>query len=231
MRRYIPERTKQRARTLRRQGRSIGQIANDVLVAKSTVYEWVRSMSNERKYALMGRQKWIREIQPLGALAQKRKREEKIQKIVTETKQEINSLDIGSTTKKAMLAMLYWSEGCKGRGPLVFVNTDPRRMKLFITLLRHCYHIDECRLRVRLHLHWYHNEAKVKKFWSALLSIPETQFMKTYRKDRSKEKTFRRNFGGICFLRYNNDYLREQIVHFSLALGEHLTGSIHVPVA
>ena len=104
-------------------------------------------------------------------------------------------------------------------------------MSLFITLLRECYKIDESKFRVRLHLHFYHREKDVKIFWSQLLKIPESQFTKTYRKYRSQEKTFRRNFGGICFLKYNSDDLRERIVQFALALGEKITGQIDVPVA
>ena len=120
--------------------------------------------------------------------------------------------------------MLYWSEGSKGRGMLTFANTDPRLMLLFITLLRNCYSLDESKFRVRIHIHWYHKEKNVKQFWSELLKIPEHQFTKTYHKKRSKEQVFRKNVGGICFLIYNSDYLREQLVHYSYALGEKITG-------
>ena len=104
-------------------------------------------------------------------------------------------------------------------------------MALFIKLLRNNYKVDESKLRVRLHLHDYHDENLVRKFWSGLLSIPETQFGKIYRKQRSKEKTFRKNFGGICFLRYNSVHLKDEIITYAYTLGERVTGKVHVPVA
>ena len=72
---------------------------------------------------------------------------------------------------------------------------------------------------------------KVKKYWSELLNIPEIQFHKTYRKKRSKERVFRKNIGGICFLYYNSDYLREQVVHYAYTFGEKITGKIEALVA
>ena len=61
-----------------------------------------------------------------------------------------------------------------------------------------------------MHLYYYHREKEIKTFWSKLLNIPENQFEKTYRKYRSKEKTFRRNFGGICFIKYYDVYLKSR---------------------
>lgn len=231
MRRDIPIELKNKAIELRKNGDSIGAIAKNLGVSKSTAYEWTKSMEGAARFAQIGRERWIKELQPLGAQGQKRKRELKVERIIIEAKQEVAHVSQNLEMKKAMLAMLYWAEGSKGRGMLTFANTDPRLLLLFITLLRNCFQIDESKFRVRLHLHWYHRERVVKKYWSELLHIPENQFTKTYHKKRSKEKIFRKNIGGICFLVYNSDYLREQIVRYSFALGEKFTGKVSVPVA
>ncbi len=127
--------------------------------------------------------------------------------------------------------MLYWAEGTKVRGTLQFANTDPRLILLFVSLLRLCYKLDESKFRIRLHLHYYHKAREVKNFWSKLLNISTTQFEKTYRKSRSKEKTFRRNFGGICFIKYHSVYLKEKIIQYAYVLGEKIVGTVNVPVA
>ncbi|MBI3955651.1 hypothetical protein HY339_00160 [Candidatus Gottesmanbacteria bacterium] len=225
-----PEEIKESAKNLRKQGHSFGQLTKEFGVAKSTLHQWVRGVKRPEKFTRRDRIRWIKKIQPLGSQAQRRKREQMIDQVIQEVKQEVTVLSLGEETQKAMLAMLYWSEGSKGRGTLSFANTDPRLMLLFITLFRRCYSINEQKLRVRLHLHWYHKARKVRTFWSKLLQIPEAQFQKVYRKKRSKEKTFRMNFGGICFLRYNNERFREKLIHFSYALGERVTGKIDVPV-
>lgn len=222
MRRNISQEVKNKAAQLRKNGYSIGQISKELFLAKSTIHQWVKTLEGAAYYAKLGRKKWLKEIQPMGALAQRKKREKKITFIELEVQDEISRLQRTPDLEKSVLSALYWAEGSKGRGMLSFANTDPRLMALFITLLRRSYHIDESKFRIRMHLHWYHKEREVKKYWSELLKIPKSQFTKTYHKRRSKEKVFRKNIGGICFLIYNSDYLREQIVHFGYALGEKL---------
>jgi len=118
--------------------------------------------------------------------------------------------------------MLYWAEGTKlpKNAQIEFANTDPRMAFLFITLLRKCYTLDEEKLKARLHLHHYHDIKKAEKFWSELLDIPLKQFYKVYIKPRSKTKKFRRNFMGICFIRYGNTDLKHRILNTAYAIQE-----------
>ncbi len=231
MRRRISIEIKNLAVKLRKKGGSIGAIAKSLDISKSTAYEWTKNIEGAARFAEIGRKRWIKEIQPLGALGQRKKRKKKIAQIEAEVQKELQQFHLTPELGKAVLVSLYWAEGSKGRGMLKFANTDPRLMSLFITLLRENYVLDERKFRVGLHLHWYHQEKKVKKYWSELLEIPEIQFHKVYRKKRSKERVFRKNIGGICFLYYNSDYLREQVVHYAYTFGEKITGKIEALVA
>jgi len=231
MRHYWDDSVKEKAKQLREKGYSFGQLTKELSVSKSTLHQWIRGIQRPSKFTALDRKRWIKEIQPLGAQGNHKKRMDKIAFIIEEAKQEIITFNVTKDVKKAMLAMLYWSEGSKGRGMLVFANTDPRIMVLFITLLRDVFKLEESKFRIRIHIHWYHKEKFVKQYWSNLLQIPLSQFEKTYHKKRSKEKTFRKNVGGICFLKYNSDYLREQIVQYMVLLGEKFTGEIVVPTA
>ncbi len=222
---------KDKAKLLRKKGYSYGQLTKELKVAKSTLHQWIRGVKRPAKFSKLDRIRWIKEIQPLAAQGNKRKRERAINEIIHEAKIETDKLKISQEMKKAILAMLYWAEGSKVRGILQFANTDPKLILLFVNLLRSCYKLDESKFRIRLHLHYYHRVKKVKKFWSELLNIPLSQFSKIYRKSRSKEKTFRRNFGGICFVKYNSVYLKEKIVQYAYALGEKMVGKVNVPVA
>lgn len=222
---------KNKAKLLRKQGYSYGQLNRELKVAKSTLHQWIRGIKRPAKFSELDRLRWVKEIQPMAVRANIKKREEKIKKIIFGVKSEVDKQKIDQGFKKAILSMLYWAEGTKVKGVLVFANTDPRMILLFITLLRSCYELDESKLRVRLHLHYYHKEKEIKKYWSELLNIPLNQFSKTYRKLRSKEKTFRRNFGGICFVKYNSVYLKEKIIQYGYALGERIAGKVKVPVA
>lgn len=222
---------KEKAKLLRKKGYSYGQLNKELKIPRSTLHQWVHGIKRPVKFTRLDRIRWIKEIQPLGAQGNHMRREKNIQKITNETKSEIAELQINQETKKAVLSALYWAEGTKVTGGMCFANTDPKLILLFVNLLRSCYKLDENKFRVRLHLHYYHRVKKVKTFWSSLLNIPTSQFEKIYRKSRSKEKTFRKNFGGICFIKYHSTYLKEKIVQYGYAFGEKITGKVEVPVA
>ena len=76
---------------------------------------------------------------------------------------------------------LYAGEGSKRDGAVKFANTDPRLVAFYCAWLRRFFEIDEARLRVRLYLHEGLDLAASIAFWSALTSIPPSQFLKPCR--------------------------------------------------
>ncbi len=231
LRTHWPAEIKDQAKSLRTQGFSYGQLSKKLGIARSTLHQWVRGIKRPEKFTLQDRIRWIKEIQPLGADMNRRKRREFLEGIDSKIRMEMKKINLSSELEMVVLAMLYWTEGAKGRGVLKFANTDPRLVALFLKLLRRNCQIDEGRLRLRLHLHDYHDEDKLKEFWSNLLSIPLSQFHKTYRKERSKNKTFRKNFGGICFLSYNSVHLKDELLMYGFVWGEKIAGKIVAPIA
>ena len=222
---------REKSRKMRIEGFSLGNISKKLGIPKSTLSLWLKEMPKPENLFYTNQKEWMAKIRVLAADANKKKRQKMIEKISDEVRKDVEIWDLSSPQiQKAMLATLYWAEGTKGRDVLQFANTDPHLMLLFVTMLRNNFELDQSKFRVRLHLHYYHREKEVKKFWSQLLNIPESQFNKTYRKHRSKERTFRRNIGGICFIKYNSVYLQERLMSYAHLLAEKLTGKIKVPV-
>jgi transcriptional regulator with XRE-family HTH domain len=229
MRQYS-RKIRETTREMRRNGLSLGDISRKSGVSKSTLSLWVRDIPKPLNLNYTNQKEWLKQIRVLAILANKEKRRNVSFQIGFEVKNDLEKWKLGSPEiQKAILAVLYWAEGTKGREIIQFANTDPRLALLFVTLLRNNFSLDESKFRVRLHLHYYHREKEVKKYWSNLLNIPENQFNKTYRKLRSKEKTFRRNTGGICFIKYNSVYLQERIMDYAYLLAEKLTEKIKSP--
>ncbi len=145
--------------------------------------------------------------------------EEKISEAVTKELRKVAFSN--KTVQKLLLAMLYWAEGSKHEkvSGVRFVNTDPVLAHLYLKLLRNCYMIDEGRLKVRLHLHEYHNQKEAVRFWSKLLKIPKERFGKLYIKKRiGDQKKKRENFKGICFIYYSEGVIRKELMEIARQL-------------
>ena len=76
---------------------------------------------------------------------------------------------------KMFLALLYWGEGAKTDKRLAFINSDPKLIKTYLSLLRAAFDIKEEKLIAWLHLHSYHNRSEMITFWSGVTGIDKNQ--------------------------------------------------------
>lgn len=213
-----------KAKLLRSQGHSYGQLVNELHIPKSTLHLWIHGIKRQKHFTDQEKIRWAKTIQPTGARANHQKRLNKITEINEKINQELSNYAFDNSACKAMLAMLYWAEGSKGRHDcLTLANTDPTLHKLYITLLRQCYPLNEGKFRLRLHLHYYHNENVVKSFWSNHLNLPLGLYQKTYWKPRNTNKRFRQNQYGICFVRYYDIYLKEELLRLGVAIADKIS--------
>jgi len=110
---------------------------------------------------------------------------------------------ISSEQARLFAALLYGCEGCKypSSSTVSFVNSDPQLSKTFISLLRKGFVLKEAKFRVHLQIHTTHDFENVKEFWSNLLNIPKSQFIKpTITVPRGKMR--RQHYMGTCSIRY-----------------------------
>ena len=147
------------ARQWRAQAWTLGAIAAEVGVARSTVSLWVRDVTFTPRPRNRGapsqrvhpqQEARLREIQAL--------RDEGVARI-------------GELSRKEHLvagAALYAGEGAKTDGVVKFANSDPRMVLFFTNWLRTFFTVDESRLRLRLYLHQGLDLAEANAFWSEL---------------------------------------------------------------
>ena len=208
-------------------GKSYSGITKLTGVPKSTISTWfgktIRKPWN-RKTML----EHLNKIRKSANIALKKKwkekREQEIQEIKYKIKKDFKNYPKNNTRiLKSLLAMLYWSEGSKTKGTMTFVNTDPKLALFYITLLRKCYNIDETKFRIWLRIHYYHSKKKSKRFWSQLLNVPINQFYKISIKKRGKSKRFRKNFAGMCSIKYNDNCLKKELMELYSYLDTILT--------
>jgi len=187
---------KEKAIKLRKQGYSYSEILKKVLVSKSTLSLWLRSIGlakrqeqrlTEKKLAAMKR----------GWEACRQKRLRTTEEIKTKARNEIERL---SSRELWLIGIaLYWAEGHKEKirsGNVRFTNSDPQMIKLFLRWLRKICKISKKDIFCEIYLHETaaHREREIRKYWSKITNFPPIQFQKI-RWKKHKINTKRKNIG------------------------------------
>lgn len=201
-------RLRARAISLRRLGKTYGEICKiiGVDIAKSTLSTWCGhiplSLSQRQRVKCLMR-KGASKGRATALVVNKTKRENYIQNVKNRVKHLADVLDDRNVSKIA-LAMLYLGEGSKKqRGSLMFGNSDPLVISLFLRLLRYCYDTDKSKFRCTLQCRADQNIKKLEKFWSKIANIPLTQFYKARIDPRTIGKPSRdRDYKGVCRIDY-----------------------------
>jgi len=120
---------------------------------------------------------------------------------------------------------LYAGEGTKREGSLVFANSDPRLIMVFLTWLRRQFDLDESRLRLRMYLHADLDLGAAQAFWSSLTGIPVAQFDKPYRAAADSTMRTNRHVYGCVGVAVHSRLLQRRV----LAMIEAVTSSFANP--
>jgi transposase len=203
---------REKAIELRKQGRSYGQIKQELGLSKSTLSGWLKQypLSQERIKELRDHNE--RRIEKFRE-TMRRKREERLDKMYENQKKEM--LPMNDRDLFLMGLALYWGEGTKSRmSTLELANTDPDMIKFYIQWLTVSLQVPKKSLKVRLHLYKDMNVEEKMYYWSDVLNIPLDQFQKPYVKETLTTKRIQHKgrFGqGTCVIRIHNVPLAEKI--------------------
>lgn len=190
---------------LRKQGKTYKEIQMEIgkFIPKSTLSYWCCNINLPTNY-----QNRIQEYNKLSlikarelALIVNKAKREKYLKSVNDHNKYLTSKLKNKDTAKIALALLYLGEGSKNpkRGSLVFGNSDPFIISLFLYLLRYCYKIDENKFRCTLQCRNDQNIKKLEKFWSRITKIPLSKFYKARIDSRTiGKKSVKPDYKGVC---------------------------------
>ncbi|MEV4541639.1 helix-turn-helix domain-containing protein [Micromonospora echinaurantiaca] len=184
---------------LRRQGRSVPEIARRVGVARSTAYLWVRHLpldrdSDEARARRRAHSKVMTDAQ-WGEYRTVRDaaRAETVAKVAAWVKR--------LRYRELILvgAAIYWCEGAKAKPwrpndcRLKFVNSDPMLVLLFVRFVE-ALGVARDALRFRVHIHETADEAAAVRWWADLVGVPPEEFQRSSLK-RHRPGTTRQNVG------------------------------------
>jgi hypothetical protein len=191
---------KEKAITLRRKGYSIKEVAQKLKIAQSTSSLWLHNINlNKSAMNRLKNRKILEQYKSMKIAEEKRAviRYEFRNKLL----KTISIIHKNNALYKTICSLLFWAEGSKSLSFLSFTNSDSKMVSLFLHCLRSSFNLDEKKFRIKVHIHGYHNDSEIKKYWSFITNIPPYQFTKSYLKPNT-EKRVRENYKGCINIRY-----------------------------
>ena len=201
-------RLKEKVIELRKKGKTYSEICSTIKnLPKGTLSSWCKNVPLPTSYT-----KKLKKINEF-ALIKARKCAIEAKKVIRQKEIELirdENIHLAKILKdkdvaKIALAMLYLGEGGKSRrrGAILFGNSEPTIVALFIDLLHIVYDIDESKFRCTLLCRADQNIKKLEKLWSETTKIPLSQFYKARIDPRTIGKpTKKLDYKGVCRLDY-----------------------------
>lgn len=193
---------------LRRQGLSYSEILKRVRVAKSTLSLWLHSVDLSQPQKQRLTEKRLKAALR-GAKARKEKRLATVRAIALQTSSDVKK--ITNNELFFMGIMLYWAEGAKSKehNPsqgVIFSNSDPLMVKLFLKWLKDVLGISEERLIFEIYVHDTYKERvdKFKNYWANVTGFPHQKFDRIYfkkHKVKSNRKNIKDGYKGLLRVR------------------------------
>ena len=185
---------KEKAFSLRKEGKSIAEIAHILSLSKSTVSLWCKEIKLTKlqrevlyhKMVEMGHRGRL-----LGALTNRRKKEVS----VTSAQKWASDL-FGSMSERDFLfagVALYWGEGSKADGGhLSFVNSDSAMVLFMYKWFQVFFQVSPEDFIPRIYINEIHRPRieEILNFWSNLLELPRSSFRGTIFIKTSQKKIY-----------------------------------------
>jgi predicted DNA-binding protein YlxM (UPF0122 family) len=192
---------REQARTLRQAGHSLGDIAKQLKVAKSSISVWVRDigLTDEQLQAFKDEQHLRLVSQNKGAKANRERALKERMAL-----QEMGRERARKSPSKlfVMGCLLYWTEGAKDRTQLDFVNSDANMIRIFGQFLRQEFEVPDERftLIIQCYTDDIAEQTTMKQFWLLLLHLPQDCAVRFVLKHNDSQR-YRQLNNGICTIR------------------------------
>lgn len=216
-----------RIRKLRHKGKSYGEI-KDLLgshLSKSSISYWCRGLVlNKSALARLDKIRYLHlpKARDASIVSKKIKQQRRVKAIEQANQSLLLTITVPDIAKIA-LAMLFLGEGTKNpkRASLVFGNSDPGIIALFLRLLRKCFVLHENKFRCTVQCRADQNTVKLEKFWSNVTNIPSKQFYKSRIDARSIGRSSRKpDYKGVCRIDYFSSYVFNELLYLSRMIVE-----------
>lgn len=220
--------SKERAISLRKDGKTLNQICAELQKSKATVWGWIRfvelSTSQLANIKRFGGNKDKAAAQRAATLAMAKKYKVLKEKAFRDGFERVRGIP---SIPELMLSgcMLYWAEGGK-TSHLVFSNSDPRMIRLFMSFL--VTHLSVDRNQVKVQLNFYEDSFgadEIEGFWLGVLGLPKASLYKS-QINKKPQAAAGKKVGklpyGVCRLEVASKYKRYELQGMIEALSQRM---------
>ncbi len=214
-----------RAQHLRSQGRTYSEISDilGVIISKSTLSSWCSKVKLPEEYYLKMKNMNKLHLEKSRIMALEKKKEDRlvlVEKLNSQNNSLINFFKTSKDSRKITLAVLYLAEGSKSpRGALMFGNSDPSIIGLFMRLMRECYEIDESKFRITVQCRADQDVESLENIWSKITAVSRSQFYKARIDKRTIGKKSRKaDYRGVCRVDYFSSSIDLELKHIAKML-------------
>jgi hypothetical protein len=218
---------REKARQLRSEGYTYSEICSSLKVPlpKSTLSYWCRDVALPKGYASRVKSLNLASLQMsrlLASEANQKRRKNYLESLEAKYSSLSKFLADNISSQLISLAVLYLTEGAKKTtGSLMFGNSDPRIITLFLKQLRMCFKIDESKFRCTVQCRADQETELLERYWSEVTKIPRQQFYAARIDARTVGKrTKKENYMGVCRI----DYFSANIYNELQAIINNITG-------
>ena len=192
------------AKKLRREGMSMGEIADCLGVAKSSVSYWVRDVQlTQTQRARLNKNGHSVDAIEKRREARLRNTALRRSQVQEAAKEKAKRLVIDPLWCVAVA--MYWGEGGKTQNMVRIANSDPDVIILMLKFFRETCGVQEEKLRGHIHAFTHSDVRKIEEYWADVSGIPRTRFYKTYRKKSAASKDKRNGLSNGTFQIYVHD--------------------------
>jgi hypothetical protein len=210
---YFSTDVREEARRLRRAGRSLREISEEIGVARNTLSLWLRDIEltqdqSERLLSIKLKAGFASEHSRfLASEWHRRQKQDRIEAARQQAAALLDSLEQSVHANHIAAAMLYLAEGSKGSDALVFANSNPDIIRYWLYLLRTSFNIDEAKFRLRLIIRADQDSDVMRSYWINVTAIPQCMRVYVDARTLGKSPTYS-TYKGVCTVSYNDISLR-----------------------
>lgn len=215
---------------LRRQGLSYSEIVSKLQISKASLSLWLREIHLTSKQ----RQRLINKSDNGRLIGAKMRRQQRL--IITRNIIDKAEQEVGKITRRELWLIgtaLHWAEGSKAKENniscgVLFSNSDPLMIKLFIKWLHMICNIPLLQIECELYIHSSHQHRtnNIKKYWSNITGFLINRFKYTYYKKEkikiNRENCTNKYFGLVRIKVRRSTNLNRQIVGWVIGINKSL---------